>query len=130
MAEQFQLSVLTPRREIFSGPVDTVTAVGFRGEFGVLPGHVAYITSVHPGPLTLRAGKKEQRFFVGDGFAQVAAEKVSIVVSIAEEADTIDVDAAQSALADAQHRLGEEGGDLSAAEFDQAMALGRLTSAR
>ncbi len=84
MADTFKLSVLTPKAEVFSGVVSTVSVSGEVGEFGVLPGHYAYITSVKPGPLEIVEASGTTRYEVGDGFAQVAADKVSIVVSSCE----------------------------------------------
>jgi F-type H+-transporting ATPase subunit epsilon len=125
----FNLSVLTPAREVFSGPVDTVVAPGNDGDFGVLPGHYSYITSVKPGTMSFSAGGRSQVFAVGAGFAQVSADKVSLVLSDCEEAATIDATAAKALLAQAEKALlgatpGET--DHTEAAHDQAMALARL----
>ena len=88
MADTFKLSVLTPASEIFSGVVSTVSVSGEVGEFGVLPGHYAYITSVKPGPLEIVTPSGTTTYTVGEGFAQVAADKVSIVVSSCEASDS------------------------------------------
>ena len=132
MADTFNLSVLTPKAEIFSGAVTTVAVSGEQGEFGVLPGHYAYITSVKPGVLTIEDGKATHIFAVGDGFAQVAADKVSIVVSSCMPADAVDVGAEQTRLDAAMRTLvDQETGAPGTAEalVDQATALSRLAAA-
>jgi F-type H+-transporting ATPase subunit epsilon len=132
MADKFQLSVLTPSKAVFDGVVDTVEASGQLGDFGVLPGHYAYITSVRPGGLSVGSGPDRKVFVVGHGIAQVSAEKVSIVVSSCEDAADIDVDAARTALAEAEGILAD--GDpadpaCADARVDQEMALGRILAA-
>ncbi len=129
MGDTFQLSVLTPLAKAFSGEVVTVTAPGQAGDFGVLPGHVAYITAVAPGALVIEEAKGKRVLAVGAGFVQVAAERVSVIVSSAEEASSLDLGAVQSALAKAESALLERGpqdSDHHDALMDQAMALGRL----
>ena len=62
MADTFELKLLTPQREVFDEPVEQVTAQGALGQFGVLPDHVAFLTSLDPGPLTIRtAGGRDRK---------------------------------------------------------------------
>ncbi len=129
MADTFTLSLLTPNREVFSGEVSTVVASGHNGDFGVLPGHVAYITSVQPGALVIDAAGGKQVYAIGHGFAQVAASKVSVIVSSAEEASGLDRSEAAAALQTAENALLEYGpsdAEYKDAVIDQEMALGRL----
>jgi len=129
---KFNLRVLTPKREVFVGEVDSITAPGFDGDFGVLSGHYAYITSVKPGALSFSAGGTNHLFAVGSGFAQVTAERVSLVLSACEDAASIDLATAKKSLAAAEEALlsatpGETA--YTDAIFDQQMALGRLQAA-
>ena len=129
MADTFQLSVLTPLREVFSGEVETVTVSGHDGDFGVLPGHVAYITSVDPGALVIEGKDGKQVLAIGDGFAQVAATKVSVIVSSATDAADLDEGQVNDDLgkaAEALLQLGPSDPEHEDARFDQAMALGKL----
>jgi len=134
VTERFQLNILTPASEIFSGSVESVTVTGAVGEFGVLPGHYPYITSVRPGAITFAAkgpnGEEEGHVYaVGHGFAQVSAEKVSIVVSSFENADDIDVAAAKAALADAEKTLlstDPESSEYASAQVAQGLATGQI----
>jgi F-type H+-transporting ATPase subunit epsilon len=129
MGDSFQLSVLTPLVEVYSGEVVTVTASGHDGDFGVLPGHVAYITSVAPGALVIDEAGGKKVFSVGAGFVQVAAERVSVIVSSAEEASGLELSDIQTALTAAENALldkGPQDADHRDALMDQAMALGRL----
>jgi F-type H+-transporting ATPase subunit epsilon len=129
VADTFHLSVLTPQREMFSGEVTTAVVSGHDGDFGVLPGHVAYITSVDPGALVIESQAGKRVMAIGDGFAQVAASKVSIIVSSAKDVAELDRSAIVAELEAASTKLLEFGpSDLEHkdAKLDQAMALGRL----
>ncbi len=132
MADKFQLSVLTPTTQVFDGSVETVEVGGALGDFGVLPGHYAYITSVRPGGLEFSSGGKRHVYAVGHGFAQVAADRVSIVVSECEDAAGVDIAAAKEALAKAEAVLAEtEDTDPRAidAKVEQEMAMGKMLAA-
>lgn len=131
MADNFKLSVLTPQKTVFSGEVSTFTAPGFSGDFGVLPGHVAYITAVTPGALVIESKAGRELWAVGAGFAQVSADKVSLVVSEATEGDKVDGDQARKDLKEAEATLmhagpGDEG--YNSATATQALALGRIVA--
>ena len=95
----------TSLAQVFDGVVESVQASGVLGDFGVLPGHYPYITSVRPGALSFADGKEPKVYAVGHGFAQVSAERVSVVVSSCEDASTVDLAAARQALDAAEKQL-------------------------
>jgi F-type H+-transporting ATPase subunit epsilon len=128
---QFNVAVLTPRAEVFSGPVDEVVAPGVDGDFGVLSGHYAYITAVQPGALALKSKAGTQVFAVGEGFAQVSADKVSLVLSSCDSVDGLSEKAANDELAASEKALlaatpGEP--DFIAATRQQKLALAKLAA--
>ena len=137
MSDRFQLNILTPEKEVFSGSTSSVTVTGAMGEFGVLPGHYPYITSVRPGALSFAAkgpaGEDEGHIYaVGHGFAQVSAEKVSIVVSSFENAENVDVDEARKLLEQADKAMLEadpSSSEYADAQVAQALAIGRILAA-
>ena len=132
MEGTFLLRVLTPKATVFDGVVNTVTVSGCEGEFGVLPGHYAYITSVRPGILRFEAKGKLNSYSVGHGFAQVSDERVSLVLASCEEVGAVDVEATLEMLARAEKVLLEvpPGGDgYSDALVEQELALGQLSAA-
>ena len=94
MADQLHFSLVSPARELFSGPVDHVIAPGAEGEFGVLPNHAPFMTTLKNGLVrVLRSGESDMRIFVRGGFADVTPAGLTI---LAEEAmDCSEVDVAQ-----------------------------------
>jgi F-type H+-transporting ATPase subunit epsilon len=69
---KIHFSLVAPERELFAGEVDQVDAPGVEGDFGVLPGHEPFMT-------TLRAG-------IEGGFADVTPESFTLLAEHAAEA--------------------------------------------
>ncbi|MEE8381303.1 MAG: hypothetical protein V3R78_05440 [Thermodesulfobacteriota bacterium] len=84
MAETFLLEVVTPRSVVVSSQVEEMTALGDIGEFGVLPGHTFFITLLSVGELSYSIDGKRESLAVGEGFAEVNLDRVTVVVDSAE----------------------------------------------
>ena len=102
------LEIVTPERVLVSQEVDMVVAPGTEGEFGVLPGHVLFLSGIVPGELRYTSGSQRESMVVTTGFAEVSNDKVSVLVDAAEKAGDIDVDRARDAMKRAKERLAKE----------------------
>jgi F-type H+-transporting ATPase subunit epsilon len=129
MAKLF-LEVVTPDQVVVSEEADMVVAPGTEGEFGVLPGHVLFLSGIVPGELRYTSGSKKESLAVSTGFAEVSNDKVSILVDAAERAADIDIERAQKAIERARQRLEKERGaedvDFRRAEAALQRAIIRL----
>jgi len=106
MAEgKLLLEIVTPYGLIASEEVDEVTAIGSEGEFGVLPGHVPFVTTLKIGMLITKADKEAKYFFVNWGYAEIGAEKILVLADSAERSEEIDLERAKSAMKRAEERL-------------------------
>ena len=105
---KLHLEVVTPEKVMVSQEVDTVVAPGTLGEFGILEGHVPFLSGIEPGELRFSSGKETEHFLVTTGFAEVSDNKVSILVDAAEKATEIDLERAQKALERAKERLARD----------------------
>lgn len=92
MTDKLQFSLVSPAREVFSGAVDHVIAPGTDGDFGVLPYHAPFMSTLKNGVVRVLDGETvSMRVFVRGGFADVTPEGLTI---LAEEAVNLaDVDA-------------------------------------
>jgi len=91
MAEQVQFELVSPERLVVSRPVEMVVVPGVEGDFGVLPGHAPLISEVRPGVITVfEGGKVEERIFVAGGFAEVTAERCTVLADEAASPETLD----------------------------------------
>ncbi len=107
MTDDLTLEIVTPERMAFSGNVEEVTIPGTEGEFGVLRGHEALLSSVDIGQLNFTRNNKKVYFAVNTGYAEVTSNKVTILIETAERADQIDVNRARKAKDNAEDRMGK-----------------------
>lgn len=126
------LEVVTPERVLVSQEVDAVVAPGTEGEFGVLPGHVLFLSGLVPGELRYTSGSVEDSMVVTAGFAEVSNDKVSVLVDAAEKTSEIDTERAQQAIERARARLAKERGgedvDFIRAELALKRAIARVNA--
>ena len=74
-----KLQIVTPKGIAWSGEVQDVQAPGELGEFGVLPGHIPFLTTLRPGTLTLRMSDGPRRYTIGAGFAEAGPGRVVVL---------------------------------------------------
>ena len=79
--EKLNLEVVSPEKLVMSKSVDMVTISGTEGDFGILPGHAAIISSVRPGLLEIESDKEIEKMFISGGFIEVLNDKVSILAT-------------------------------------------------
>jgi F-type H+-transporting ATPase subunit epsilon len=113
--DKVDLEVVTPARVVLKREVDMVVLPGSEGEFGVLPGHIAFLSGILPGELRYTAGTEKGYVALSSGFAEVFNNKVSVLVDAAEKAGDIDLERAKKAIERAKQRLGQ---DRSSEEID------------
>ncbi len=123
MAEKLTLDIVTPYGHVFTEDVDEIIASGSEGEFGVLPNHIPFLTTLKVGMLTYKKGSDTGHFFVNWGYAEVGPEKVTILADSAEKSEEIDPERARQAMKRAEDRLKKS------AEIDEARATGALERA-
>ena len=69
------------------------------------PGHSPFLSTLSPGPLTVRDGGNTQAWFVAGGFVEVQGDTVLVLADQAEPAASIDLETATTALREAEQRL-------------------------
>jgi F-type H+-transporting ATPase subunit epsilon len=128
MAEgKLLLEIVTPQGLVYSEDVDEVAARGSEGEFGVLPGHVQFVTTLNIGMLIGRKGTESIYFFVNWGYAEVGPEKILVLADSAEKSDEIDVERAEEAMKRAQERMKKNDDvDFARAESSLERAVTRI----
>ncbi|HON59176.1 MAG TPA: F0F1 ATP synthase subunit epsilon [Smithella sp.] len=107
MADELMLEIVTPEKLAFSDKVEEVTIPGTEGEFGVLKGHEAFLSSVDIGELNFLKDGKKTYYAVNTGYAEVTSSKVTVLVETAERSDQIDKERALRAKDRAETRLGQ-----------------------
>jgi F-type H+-transporting ATPase subunit epsilon len=129
MAGKLLLELVTPYRKVMSEEVDMITATGTMGEFGVLPGHASFLTSLKIGELSYVQGEKTFHLALSWGYFEVDKDRVTVLVETAERADEIDLERARDALGRAEaalKRLSREDKDFIVYEAALERALIRM----
>ena len=107
LPEAIELIVVTPERQLLRETVVEVTVPGLEGQLGILPGHAPLITELGIGELGYRTATSNRPTFLAivRGFAEVLADRVTVLAETAERAEEIDLSRAEAALARAEKRL-------------------------
>jgi F-type H+-transporting ATPase subunit epsilon len=99
MADKVNFELVSPQRLLMSEAVDMVVVPGAEGDFGVMAEHAPLISTVRPGTITVYQNDAvSDRIFVAGGFAEVTAERCTVLAEEAERLDDIDRTAVESQL--------------------------------
>jgi F-type H+-transporting ATPase subunit epsilon len=123
MADQFQFELVSPERLLASEPVEMVVVPGVEGDFGVLPGHAPFVSTLRPGVIAVfEGGKVVKRIFVASGFAEVTGERCTVLAQQATPLGDIDRAAAEDEIRDARDDLAEAKDDGERARLESRVA--------
>ncbi len=75
------LTILTPEKEVFTGSVKSVKVPGTSGQFEVLAGHAAIVSSLTEGEVrVLDTSGQKISYTIERGFIEVFNDEVSLLV--------------------------------------------------
>ena len=130
----FEVEVLTPEGEVFSGEVRQVSTRTAVGEIGILANHAPLLAALKPTELRLHLSESEtRRYAQAHGWLQVFGNHARLLIEEAIDPADLDPAALKEQLADAEQRLAEseEGsGARSRAEKDRDRAEAFLSIAQ
>jgi F-type H+-transporting ATPase subunit epsilon len=99
------LDIVTPDRPMVRAEVDEVQLPGADGALGILPGHAPMLAALEPGELWFREGAEKQYLSISFGVAEVLPESVTVLATIAQRPDEIDVAEAEAARKAAEQEM-------------------------
>jgi F-type H+-transporting ATPase subunit epsilon len=124
MAGRIGFELVSPEKLLLSEDVEMVVVPGGEGNFGVLPGHALFISTVRPGVIDVYEGNRiSERIFVSGGFAEVTPERCTVLADEAMPLSSLDRGQIDESLktADAEiASLTEQLARLQGTERDQA----------
>jgi F-type H+-transporting ATPase subunit epsilon len=101
-----KVEIVTPRGPAYSGEADELRAPGQKGEFGVLPGHIPFLTALKEGVLRLYNGGQKLDFAVARGYVQVGAgDRIIVLTEDCLRPEQIDLPAARREYEETTARL-------------------------
>ncbi len=130
----FEVEVLTPEGEVFSGEVRQVSTRTAVGEIGILANHAPLLAALRPAELRLHLSEAEtKRYAQAHGWLQVFGNHARLLVEEAIAPEDLDAALLKEQLSDAERRLGESEEGSAArgrAEKDRDRAEAFLTLAQ
>ena len=133
MANTFRLEIVTPEARTYSDDVEMVVLPGEEGEMGILPLHAPLLSLLKPGELRMKKDGQETSLAIGEGFAEVGPDRVSVITEVAIEEKFIDEAATVAAIERAQAALKERdigGEEVAAIESSIARSIAQLNLKR
>jgi F-type H+-transporting ATPase subunit epsilon len=104
LPSKLTLHIVSPDASI-SQEVDEVSMPGVEGDFGVLPGHTPFFTTLRPGTMWYRIGAEKHVLMVAIGFVEVLPDSVSVLAQVAERAEDLDEARAEAGMKRAEEVL-------------------------
>ncbi|KAL0464294.1 UNVERIFIED_CONTAM: ATP synthase subunit delta', mitochondrial [Sesamum latifolium] len=97
--------------------VDMVIVPATTGQMGILPGHVASISELKAGLLSIHEGNEVTKYFISSGFVFVHSNSVTDIIAIeAVPIEQVDPDSVQKYLKEFTQKLSTASTDLEKAE--------------
>merc|ERR1712223_845190 len=105
--------------------VKQIDVPSFSGSFGILPNHVPALAVLAPGTITVyEESGDSNKFFVSSGTVTINDDSsVQILAEEAHSLDAFDVNAAKTALDEAQNQLNAAGDEVARAEAQIAVEV-------
>jgi F-type H+-transporting ATPase subunit epsilon len=103
------LDIVTPDRPMVRTNVDEVQLPGMTGALGILPGHAPMLAGLQPGELWFRNGAEKQFLSISFGVAEVLPDRVTVLATVAERPDEIDVAEVEASRKTAEQQMRQPG---------------------
>ncbi len=120
--DKILVTIVTPAGTQDEYNVKHIRAPGVEGDFGVLPGHLPFMTILRVGAVWLDSDQGRQVWATSGGYVEVLGDRVTILAETAERSDRIDLDRAEAARERALGRLSERTADFDIERVRLALA--------
>jgi F-type H+-transporting ATPase subunit epsilon len=131
---KFEVEVLTPEGEVFSGEVSQVSTRTAVGEIGILANHAPLLAALRPAELRLHVSDSEtRRYAQAHGWLQVFGNHARLLLEEAIAPEDLDAAALKEQLSDAEQRFSEaedKSGEQTRAQKDRDRAEAFLAIAQ
>lgn len=131
MSEKIEFELVSPERLLMSESVEMVVVPGAEGDFGVLAGHAATVSSIRPGVLAVfENGNVTSRVFLSGGFAEVTPERCTVLADDAAAFEDLDRAEIEKTIADLRDdaSVARDDAEKEAAEKGLAIAEAKIAA--
>ena len=128
----FELSIMTPERQFFSGQVEALTITGIDGKMTVLAGHAPMVASLAVGEISIKQDGVWREAVNSEGCMEVLQDSVVVFVQACEWPEDIDMRRAEEAKHRAEERIRQRQSiwENKSSKIALARALVRLRAGR
>lgn len=133
MAREFSLSVVAPDRSVVETTATSVILPGQQGYLGVMGGHIPMVISLRAGLLEyVDPTNQRNHVSLDGGFAEITADRVTILADGARMAGEIDIAEEEKRLESARRALRGESSEMTSTEATQEIerAMSRIRAAK
>ncbi len=124
MANSIRVDIVSAEGEIYSGEASMVFAPAIMGEMGIAPSHAPLLTTLRPGEVRVRDMEgNEQFFFVTGGALEIQPFMVTVLADTALRAKDLDEAAALEAKRRAEEALSDQADDIDVAAAQSELAI-------
>ena len=129
--EKIHIKIITPEKIVYEDDVESISAQGVKGSFGILPNHIPFMSALDIDTAKVIKGGKEITFSIMGGAFQFKENDAIILTEAAECGSDIDTARAKLAKERAQAQLSsaKTQRDIKIANAAIARAMARLKAA-
>ena len=131
MADKTEFELVSPERLLIQRPVEMVVVPGTEGNFAAMPGHAPMISTLRPGVIDVYDRRPDiaERIFVAGGFAEVTADRCTVLAEEAVLLDELDGAEIDQAISDLMEDVADATGKTDRVAAENALALARAKRA-
>lgn len=128
MTDKVAFELVSPEKLLLSAEVDMVVVPGTEGDFGVLPDHAPFISTVRAGVLDIYDGginpaNLKTRIFVAGGFAETSDSRLTVLAQEAVPVAELNRARIEARLQDARTRAAEAVNDEERAQAERSITV-------
>ncbi|MBU43771.1 MAG: ATP synthase F1 subunit epsilon [Spirochaetaceae bacterium] len=98
MASDFQLSIVSPAREVYQGPAKSAVLPAKDGSMGIQPNHAPMIALLGSGTLRFQTEAGTETYFLSGGFLEVKSNKVTVLADEIQKPEELSLEKLQTEL--------------------------------
>jgi F-type H+-transporting ATPase subunit epsilon len=132
MSKTYQLDILTPEREFFSGQVEALIITAPDGELAILADHAPIVAPLVVGSFKIKTDGKWKEAFNSEGFLEVSKLGVVLFAQACEWPEDIDIKRAEESKRRSEERLRQQQSinEYKGSKIALARAMARLRVTR
>lgn len=80
-----EVTLVTPKKELFKGKASSITLRGAKGEMQILPNHAPMLATLSTGKVIIEGPSGSKEFEISSGFVEVHENMVTLLANNKDE---------------------------------------------